>query len=196
MELSLYPESHLYALLSVWYPPSHQKKIMKLYFTSWISWLSLARNYQARYMEDISAHSAGNTACLRNQRMIMWLPWFRKSLIYLCYNSLYYGSFWYRDRVDQSYARIGPDFLSLLSTSARAGDFFFFQSSSEADVEFGLWLDKSTIELAHLDHRNKTRALWREPPTLEVGSLVLPKHNPSDDNECQLVEYIQSSQSG
>lgn len=26
MELSLYPESYLYALLSVWYPPSHQKK--------------------------------------------------------------------------------------------------------------------------------------------------------------------------
>lgn len=25
--------------------------------------------------------------------------------------------------------------------------------------------------------------------TVEVGSLVLPEHHSSDDNECQLVEY-------
>lgn len=29
MGLSLYPEGHLYALLGVWYPPSHQPNIME-----------------------------------------------------------------------------------------------------------------------------------------------------------------------
>lgn len=60
MGLSLYPEGHLYALLSVWYPPSHQPNVMEQCFTSWISWPFLVRNYQARYMEDGFPDAAEN----------------------------------------------------------------------------------------------------------------------------------------